>query len=239
MSDGESEAGEMLAGLKVCLLILHDPRRAYAELSRREGWGAPFLLCTAVTGAAAILTWPYVKHILIISFPPDASQTHVDAVLRGASRTMILAPMWAGITLALRWVLEAGVVFLVVIAVSGWMSFKKSMTLIAHSFVPICLGIMPTVFVLWLKGFDNINEAGDLLVAYGPNLFLEDPAGIKGALAKSIDLFAVWRLVLLGMGLKAMAGLRVPGSLIVVLAFWSVETCVAICGVLLKQSLPA
>jgi len=227
----------MLAGLRVCLLILHDPTRAYAELGRRGGWGAPFLLCTAVMGATAILTFPYVKHILLLSFPPDASQTHVDAVLRGASRTMILAPMWAGITLALRWVLEAGVVFLVVIAISGWMSFKKAMTLIAYSFIPICLGIILTVFVLWLKGFDNINEAGDLLVAYGPNLFLEDPAGIKGALAKSVDLFAVWRLLLLGMGLQAMAKLRVSGAFVVVLVFWSVETCMAICGVLLKQSL--
>jgi hypothetical protein len=104
----------------------------------------------------------------------------------------------------------------------GWeVRFRQSLGVTAHAFFPATLASLALLVLLWSRETIDPETVGDSLHT---NLgFLVDPRSEKvlHSLAASIDVFAIWSMVLLVLGLSAAARAPRRRVAILVVSLWA------------------
>ena len=103
---------------------------------------------------------------------------------------------------------------------------KRMMAIVAYGFLPLLIQTVLSMVVLMLKDPEEFNLQNPLMFNVGAFLSPETPAALR-AVGSSIDLFTLWILVLLAIGVstaarkisfgKALAGIAFPWVLFVIL----------------------
>ena len=109
---------------------------------------------------------------------------------------------------------------------SAGVGLKRMMAIVAYGFLPLLIQTALSMVVLFLKDPEEFNLQNPLMFNVGAFLSPETPAALR-AVGSSIDLFSLWIMVLLAIGVsaaarkisfgKALAGIGVPWVLFVIL----------------------
>ncbi len=165
----------------------------------------------------------------------EAQQAQMDQMQNIMTSQAVLGGINVGfgvVGLAIGYLVRAGFVFLLGLALGGRASFKQVWRMTVWTTLPEVLRTIVSAIVTFVTGSPS---------APGLSYMLTD-AEIKAlpylaAFLKSIDIFLVWSLALLGVGLLVTSQLSRGKSAVVALAYWLFTLAITMGFVALGQAL--
>jgi hypothetical protein len=201
--------------------VFFSPKATFADIVRKPSWIAPLAVIVALSlvGVIALnshFDWRgYIAQQIEKS--PRAANLSAEQKQQQIDGGVKMAPMFAYI-----FGIPAPIVALLVVALVLWgaynlmagagVNFAQSFAIVTHAWVPISVvGSFIFLLVLFIKpvgSFDLDNPVATNLAILLP----EDAAKWLVALCKNIDLFEIWKLLLLGMGFAAVNPKKLKGG---------------------------
>jgi len=202
-----SEAGR-LAG------IFFSPGKAFADIARRPRWWIPIVL-------SAILSTIYLNAFtqrvgwesVIRPAIEQSTSPNVQAMTAQQREQTIRAAAglykylgYGSILIALFFVFIVAVIlmFLFDTIMSAGVGLKRMMAIVAYGFLPQVVQTVLSFVVLYLKDPEEFNLRNPLMFNVGAYLSPDSPAVLR-ALGSSLDLFSIWIMVLLAIGVSSAA----------------------------------
>jgi hypothetical protein len=180
--------------------VFFSPGKAFADIARRPRWWIPVIL-------SAILSTVFLN-----AFTQRVGWESVirPAIERSPNTQNMTAPQREQLirtpVLALFYVFIVAVIlmFLFDTLMSAGIGLKRMMGIVAYGFLPLAIQTVLSMVVLYLKEPDEFNLQNPLMFNLGAYLSPDSPAALR-ALGSSLDLFSLWIIVLLGIGVAAAA----------------------------------
>lgn len=201
--------------------MFFSPKATFEDIVRAPSWIAPVAVIVALSlvGVIALnshfdwrgyMAQQIEKSPRAANLSPEQKQQQIDGGVK-------MAPIFAYV-----FGIPAPIVILLVVALVLWgaynlmagagVNFQQSFAIVAHAWVPISIvGSFIFLLVLFLKpigSFDLDNPVATNLAVLLP----DDAAKWLVALCKNIDLFEIWKLLLLGMGFAAVNPRKLKGA---------------------------
>jgi len=130
----------------------------------------------------------------------------------------------AVLTLFYVFIVAVLLMFLFDTMMSAGIGLKRMMAIVAYGFLPLVIQTALSMLVLFLKDPEEFNLQNPLMFNVGAYLSSDAPAALR-ALGSSIDVFSLWIIILLAIGVssaarkmsfgKAFAGMALPWALFV------------------------
>ncbi len=227
---GMSEAGR-LSG------VFFEPKKAFEDIAQRPNFWPPLILLTVIAVAFTYLLSVHVGWDNIVrqgmqmnaKAQQQLEQAPPEARERAEAMQRTMAPIfgYGGAILGrpigfLIW----GAILLGILKgmLSAPVRFKQIFTVLWYASLPAIIQAILTGVVMFLKKPEEFNILNPL--AFNPAAFM-DPATTSKFLysfASSIDLFTIWTLLLVAVGLKAAGGkkLSFAGAAMAVFVPWGI-----------------
>jgi len=200
--------------------VIFSPKSTFADIARKPSWQLPVILLAVLGAIVAValnqkMDWrEYVNQQIEKS--PRAAALSAEQKQRQIEAGAKFAPISAyvfGIPAPLVVVLiVAGVMLGAYNLVSGAnINYKTALAIVSHAFVPAMLGNLLFLLVLFLKPpgtFDLENPVATNVAVFLP----EGSAKWLEALAKNVDILAIWITLLIAVGFAAANPKRLPGN---------------------------
>jgi len=206
--------------------VFFSPVRTFESIARRPTWLAPLLLWIAVSLAFTNVMLPRIDFDRLVrsqfekrnvSIPEERIQTIV-AKQKSSAPVLYNA---LGVVLPAVTALVVALVCWGAFKAFGWdLSFRQSFGATTHAFLPAVLASVVFLPVIFKQDSIDPRTMGDLLMS---NLgFLVDRTSSPPvhAILQSIDVFSLWTLVLLVIGLSTAARVRRGAAAGVVVTLW-------------------
>ena len=200
--------------------VVLSPKSTFADIARKPSWLLPVILLAVLGAVVAValnqkMDWRGYMSQQIEKSPragalsAEQKQQQIEA---GAKFAPISAYVF-GIPAPLVVVLTvAGVMLGAYNLMAGAnINYKTALAIVSHAFVPAMLGNLLFLLVLFLKPagtFDLENPVATNVAVFLP----EGSAKWLEALAKNIDILAIWITLLIAVGFAAANPKRLPGN---------------------------
>jgi hypothetical protein len=225
----DSGAGRLLGALVA-------PGETFRSLAGRPTWLAPLLVMVL---SATVVGWmvssrldlaPVIRHRLEAS----GSQVSAEQAEHGIEMAKKLTPylaLFQGLVAAPAvYLLAALLLWIGCRLVGSEMGYRASFATTLHGLLPLAVGALLAIPVLWNHGTLTPEEArsGSFLVS---NLAAAAPAGagpVARALLGSVDLFSLWAIVLLIIGCRIVARISRAAAVGVVAGLWLLGVAVKV-----------
>jgi len=122
--------------------------------------------------------------------------------------------------LFLRWLLLALIIWLTAAVFLDALTYKKALTIVAYSYLPILARDAVTCVVLLMRSDAALRNADGMTVALGLNLLFPSMQLPWSAIIGSINLFEIWFVTLLVVGISKAARATPLRALGIVLPTW-------------------
>lgn len=218
--------------------VFFEPSKAFADIAARPSFWVPLIL--SLVFAVAYITlfsqhvgWErMIRHQTEMSssaaqLTPEQRETRIQmgakfAPVFGYVAIVVGVPavlaIWAAVLLGI---------------VKGIMSaplrFKQIFAILCYAGLPGVIFTILAIAVMFLKSPDDFNMQNPLV--FNPGAFLDQATTSKFvySIASSLDLFRLWTMVLIGLGLKAAAGRNIStgGAMAAVFIPWAIWTLCA------------
>ena len=221
--------------------VLFSPGETFADINRKPTWLVPMILAMIVTIGSFLAfnwrvkpDWPKIIRAQMIQRAEDNNQPKpsedqleqgVEVGMKITKGIAYASALFAPVTyLAL-----SGIFALSLIFVQANTTFKKILSVVAWSGCGIWLvSIVVTTAVLMAKDAESLAEIDmsnpSAMTATNLSAFLpSDSSGALKALASSLDVFSIWWIILLIIGLAAIGGskkITKSTTAKIVLALW-------------------
>lgn len=211
--------------------VLVSPGETFRSLAERPTWVAPFLVLLFLGLAVGVViqmkTDPeeMVRGQMAMLKMDISEQQINDAIDQAENRST------AGkVGLTVVGVVVQAVIYALV-ALVFWVGFKLfgsemdfagSLATALHGFMPLALGSLINLPLMWTRSSLTFEEvrSGGVLVSSLKALAPEDASTLTEVLLGSFDLFTIWTLILLTIGYKAMAKVSTAVASGIVLLYW-------------------
>lgn len=213
-------------------LFLH-PENTFRDINRNARWWAPFLLLVIANFAVTFtidrtIGFSALAEQAIRENPQAAERMEGMSPEQRANRLAVSAKLVKYLAFATP-VTFLLVVFVVAAVLMGTFNFglarelrfSPTVAVVMYSMLPGIIYSLLTILVLSLNG-----HAGDInvqnMVATNPAFFFDPDSMPRSlyALLRVLDIFYIWPLVLMGIGLSASGGGKRSTSLAVVFSWW-------------------
>jgi hypothetical protein len=215
--------------------VFFSPGKAFADIARRPRWWIPVILI-ALLGTVYLniftqrVGWESVIRPAIERLPNSQTMTvqqREQAIATAARLYKYLGYGGSAVgTLFYVFIVAVMLMFIFDTMMSASIGLKRMMAIVAYGFLPLIIQTLLSMVVLFLKDPDEFNLQNPLMFNVGAYLSPDSPAALR-ALGSSIDLFSLWIIVLLAIGVhaagrkisfgKALAGIGLPWALFVCL----------------------
>src|SRR5690349_11427190 len=230
----QSEAQPPMGELGRLANVFVDPYAAFADIAARPRFWVPLILVMAMSLVFVTAIFQHVGAERMVrqalEASPRAQNLSAEEREKAIEVQMKIVPvtMFAGAVLGppAMLLIVAGVMALVFKVMMGAaISFKQLFAIAAYSWLPGMVGGAAALAVLFLKSPDDFNLQNP--TAFNPGAFLDAQSTPKWlmSLATSTNLFTLWTIVLLAVGVsmaarkvgfgKALAGVAIPWLLVV------------------------
>jgi len=215
--------------------VFFSPGKAFADIARRPRWWIPVILIALLsTVYLNIFTqrvgWESVIRQTLDRLPNAQAmnaQQREQAITNGAKFYKYFGYGGAALgTLFYVFIVAVILMFIFDTMMSASIGLKRMMAIVAYGFLPLIIQTLLSLVVLFLKDPDEFNLQNPLMFNVGAYLSPDSPAALR-ALGSSMDLFSLWIIVLLAIGVhaagrkisfgKALAGIGLPWALYVCL----------------------
>jgi len=194
--------------------VFIDPKRAFADIAARPTWILPAAL---VAVAALAFTYIYSTrigwdHYFRQIAETNAKMQQMDAQQREQAIQMqvkfgpIGGYVFSIIGIPLVALIVGGVILLMTKMAGASLKFKQTFAISAWAMLPGLISSILAIVVMFLKNPDDFNLQNPL--AFNLAAFLEPPPNTGKfiyTLAKSFDLFTIWMILLLAVGISVAA----------------------------------
>lgn len=201
---------------KRLLSVFVSPRSLFEDLLERPRWWLPFIIvCVVAAGAAAIQLIPVLNQLggfEVMLERARATRPDLDA---DSVRTMFfVSPTIFRLILQAVVLMVSGLVFWAAFAIFGAdINFKKSMTVVSYSGLIIALGALVTALIQLIVDSTLVNAS----FAFLPFL---DPHSYIFRLVYMLDFFAVWHVIVMGLGFSIVSKKSKLTSYLIVAIAW-------------------
>jgi hypothetical protein len=216
--------------------IIWDPKPVFEDLAARPRWWAPIILLTVFS---IIFLTAFDRRVGMDTFArqqmekqfqtnPQMAQMNDEQREQGIRFGMAIAKymMYFGGVLGIAFsVLLTAAIML---GLMNWLGgaglkFKQAFSVTSYSFVPTAISTVLTMVVMFLKNPEDFDMQHPLPANLGAFLSTQTTPKWLYGLASSIDLFAIWVMLLMALGFSVAAGRKMSfaKSLTLVLIPWA------------------
>jgi hypothetical protein len=228
--------------------VFFSPGKAFADIARRPRWWIPVILIAIIssiylTAFTQRVGWESVIRPSIEQLPNAQAMTaqqREQLITNAAGYYKYLGYGSVVTTLIYVFIVAVILLFLFDTMMSAGIGLKRMMAIVAYGFLPMLLQTALSMVVLFLKDPEEFNLQNPLMFNVGAYLSPDSPAALR-AFGSSIDLFSLWIIILLAIGIstaarkmsfgKAFAGVALPWALWV-----CVKTAAAAAGMQIGSS---
>ena len=214
--------------------VLFSPGKAFADIARRPRWWIPLILISILstiylTAFTQRVGWESVLRPAIESnqATQNMSVQQREQLITTAAGLLQVRRLRLCVTMLLYvFIVAVILMFLFDTMMSAGIGLKRMMAIVAYGFLPLVIQTALSMVVLYLKDPQEFNLRNPLVFNVGAFMSPDSPAALR-ALGSSIDLFSLWIIVLLAIGVsaagrkisfgKAFAGIALPWALLVCL----------------------
>lgn len=222
-----SEGGRLIG-------VFFSPGKGFADIARHPHWWVPVILI-ALLGTVYLniftqrVGWESVIRPTIerlSSAQAMTTQQREQAIARAARLYKYLGYGGSAVgTLFYVFIVAVLLMFLFDTMMSAGIGLKRMMAIVAYGFLPMVIQTLLSLVVLLLKDPDEFNLQNPLTFNVGAYLSPDSPAALR-ALGSSIDLFSLWIMVLLAIGVSSTARKVSFGkALTTIMASWALFVC--------------
>ena len=203
------------------LQVLHSPETAFVN----EFSGPSFLVPLCILGLLGIgisvlqspIQMEWIRFQLEAAGTPAGQiRSSLDMMNKSVTVTSLLTPA----LLFLRWLLLALMIWLTAAVFLDALTYKKALTIVAYSYLPILARDAVTCVMLLMRSDAALRNADGMTVALGLNVLFPSMQLPWSALTGSINLFEIWFVTLLVVGISKSARATPRRALGIVLPTW-------------------
>ena len=214
--------------------VFFSPGKAFADIARRPRWWVPLILISILstiylTAFTQRVGWESVLRPAIESnqATQNMSVQQREQLISTAAGYYKYVGYGSVLTMLLYvFIVAVILMFLFDTMMSAGIGLKRMMAIVAYGFLPLVIQTALSMVVLYLKDPEEFNLRNPLMFNVGAFMSPDSPAALR-ALGSSIDLFSLWIIILLAIGVsaagrkisfgKAFAGIALPWALLVCL----------------------
>jgi len=195
--------------------VFFEPSKTFQDIAARPVFWVPLILIVAVS---LVYLYLYTQHVgwermirhqletssLAQQIPADQREQNIQTRAR-------LAPIfgYAGVLIGIpiTYLIWAAILLGIVKGImSAPVSFKQAYAAVVYGSLPGVVFAILAMVVMFVKNPDDFNLQNPLV--FNPGAFLDQATSSKFlySVASSLDLFTLWTLILIGLGLKAAGG---------------------------------
>lgn len=167
----------------------------------------------------------------------NASPDQISASLAVMWRVQRWSLAAVPLLLLVKWLLCAAMIWLVAQLCLASLTYARGLGIVAYCYLPVFLRDATILFILWMRGVGALDHPEALNVAIGLNLLFPQLPLPWAALAGNLNLFELWYLMLMILGISAAAAVRRRVALAIVLPGWVVTLFIQFCFVSLGLSM--
>jgi hypothetical protein len=208
------------------------PTRAFARLKEKPSWLLPVALVLIFNIAATFVTTQYVdwtaqRDLAVEQMQKRGmTQEQIDQAVEGMDKfygspiARFGLPLVGALVTGIIGILLLTIIYnvsLPMLGASG--NFVRALSVVAWAGMALIPGAIIRIVLVLLKKSADVSTS---LLLLAPNL----KGGFVAALLAQVDPFAIWQLILAGLGLKVVFDLKGSRSYILVFAVWLVLTLI-------------
>jgi hypothetical protein len=212
--------------------VFFEPTKAFEDIARRPGWLIPMLI---VIVCAVSVSVAFTQHVgwerffrQQIEINPRTAQLSTEQKEQAIATQVRFAPIGIVaivIGIPIYYLIASGVLLGIVAGImSAPVKYKQVFAVMSYAGLTGVVSSILTLAVMFLKNPDQFNLQNALV--FNPGAFMDQQSSSKFlySLATSLDLFSLWTMLLIAVGLKAAAGKKLSfgGALFSVLLPWGV-----------------
>ena len=237
-----------LGPLQRLMGVIFSPGATFEDVNRKPTLIAPILIVIIVAASgAAFFNWrvhPDWNRLIRTQIQKSVEKSgqsltedQIQARVKIGTTLANLSPLLAAVFIPIFYLILSGIFALGMMFIQAKATFKKIFSVVAWSGVAVGLvnGIVSIAALMvqdqeTLSNFDP-TQGGSLLPTNLGAFLPANASGIVQALAGSIDIFTIWNMVLLSIGLAAIAGVRkitAKNTGMMVFGFWAVWVLVKV-----------
>jgi hypothetical protein len=213
--------------------VFFSPGKAFVDIARRPRWWVPLIL-SAILGTIYLnaftqrVGWESVIRPAIERSPntqnmPAAQREQLIRTTAGFYKYVGYGSVL--ISLFSVFIVAVILMFLFDTLMSAGIGLKRMMAIVAYGFLPLAIQTALSMVVLFLKDPDEFNLQNPLMFNVGAYLSTDAPAALR-SLGTSIDLFSIWIIVLLAIGVSSAARKISFGKALAAIALpWMLYVC--------------
>ncbi len=229
----QSEQPQMNEGARL-IGVFFSPGKAFVDIARRPRWWIPVILI-AILGTVYLnaftqrVGWESVIRQTLERLPNAQAMTvqqREQAITNGARIYQYLGYGGSAVgTLFYVFIVAVLLMFVFDTMMSAGVGLKRMMAIVAYGFLPLVIQTLLSMVVLFLKDPEEFNLQNPLMFNVGAYLSPDSPAALR-ALGSSIDLFSLWIIVLLAIGVSSAARKISFGKALTAIALpWALFVC--------------
>jgi Yip1 domain len=205
------------------------PDETFAAIDKAPRWIVLLLVLTIGNILVTHATIPFVLKAVEVSMPQGSTAHQITDIRAHITLGQQIGVFFTPLLLVLKWTIFAGLLWLAVVLATGDGDYKRLFSLAAHANLISFAGSLFVLVILHLRGIDVIQSAADLQPAIGLNLVLHPQNRIVLMFLGSINLFEIWYVVVLVIGLVKLApGITKLQAATIASGFWLVICMVQI-----------
>lgn len=210
--------------------IFVSPGRVFADI--REGkapWWHAWLFVSVVAIVIGFFALPIQRALAALNpsdLPADQLEKQLEFIDNFGWVQVLITPVVALITA----VLLSGVTYVLVSLLSEQANFKKYLAVMLYASCVAVVAQVVSTLVVRMRGVDTIRSAEDAQASLSLAYLLQPDGRVLKGLMGSIEVFGIWSLILVAMGLMQVFGMPRNKALAVVIPLWLVSAGFAIAG---------
>jgi hypothetical protein len=219
--------------------VFFSPKETFADIAKRPSWILPVVLMTLLGGTVAFVMnqkvdWRDVASKRIEESPRAANLSPEQKEQQLAMSAKISPGIAYGFGIAwpiLQALIVGGVLLLAYNLIGGTGArFSSALGITAHAYFPWILYSLLFILILYLKAPGTVDLDNPIATNVGAFLPESTPKAIM-SLAKSVDLFSIWTLLLISVGFTAVNPKKLKGkSLSIAISVWAVYVAIKMGG---------
>ena len=214
--------------------VLFNPGATFESIVRRPNILGPFLIFVVISIVSAIGVAMKADFNALareaVESNPSITPDKVDGAVNMTKGIMKVSMYASPILIVLVLVIAAGICLLAFKVLGGEGDFNQALSVTTYAWFPrLIRGVLGAIVMLSKGSFTMYELQNPLMSNLG---FLFDPKTqpVQYAIGSSLDIFNIWSLVLLIIGLAAMSKFSKAKSAVIVISLWLVVNLLSLIG---------
>jgi hypothetical protein len=214
----------MAVALSNLINIFATPTDVFANLKERPRWVIAFVVVSLISIAVGWFMFPFLNQITYKTLSTRLSEQQLQQALAFSRGFEYIGLIFVPIFLLIRWTFVATLLYFLCVLLEAPPAFKYRAVFSAVAYSEMVLLFMSilNVLILYAKGIGSVHHITDLQAIVGVDFFIKNKMSDLPLfiLLNSINIFTIWYLATLTIGISIITGCRKLKSALVVTGVW-------------------